>query len=283
MAKKQTSVRDRLRARSGVTSPNDYPSDGRPGAPGKKDKTLAALAKTGTELAAYQERFFAESTAGSPRRILLVLQGMDTSGKGGVISHVVGQLGPEGTTVASFKKPTPQELAHHFLWRIRRRLPAAGQVGVFDRSHYEDVLVVKVHDLIDDEECTRRYAEINKFEADLAAAGTTIIKCFLNVSYDEQRARLLARLTDPTKHWKFREGDIDERGRWADYMSAYAAVLAETSTAVAPWYVIPSDTKWYRNWAISQLLRETFADLDPKYPQTDVDVPRMIARLKPPH
>ncbi|MCW2530054.1 MAG: polyphosphate kinase 2 family protein [Pseudonocardiales bacterium] len=288
MAKKKESVRDLLRVRPGLSDPTAYPTDEVFGAPGSKAKTLAALTGvTGPAIAELQEKFFAASTVptepGSERRILLVLQGMDTSGKGGVIDHVVGQLGPSGTSVASFKKPTPEELAHHFLWRIRRKLPAAGQVGVFDRSHYEDVLVVKVHAVIDDDECARRYDEINQFEAGLVATGTTVIKCFLNISYDEQRSRLLARLDDPTKHWKFREGDIDERGFWPDYMAAYSEVLSKTSTDVAPWYVIPSDRKWYRNWVISELLRETLAEIDPKYPATDLDVRRLQRRLKPPN
>lgn len=288
MAKMKQSVRDRLRVQPGLSDPGDYPSDAAPGAPGKKAKTLAALTDSnGPALADLQEKFYAASTVpgdpGSKRRILLVLQGMDTSGKGGVIDHVVGQLGPAGISIASFKQPTPEELAHHFLWRVRRRLPAAGQVGVFDRSHYEDVLVVKVHGAIDDVECARRYREINKFEAGLSAGGTTIIKCFLNISYGEQRERLLARLEDPSKHWKFREGDIDERAFWPEYMTAYAGVLANTSTGAAPWYVIPSDHKWYRNWAISELLRETLAELDPKYPETDLDVPRLEKRLQSPN
>ena len=284
MAKKKRSIRAALRVQPGSTDPADYPSDGRPGGPGTKAKAVAALTgTTGPAIALAQEKFYAESTVGGGRRILLVLQGMDTSGKGGVIDHVVGQLGPSGTTIASFKKPTPEELAHHFLWRIRRQLPAAGQVGVFDRSHYEDVLVVKVHHQIDDAECARRYEEINAFEAGLVATGVTVIKCFLNISYTTQRERLLARLDDPTKHWKFREGDIDERAYWSDYMQAYRGVLAHTSTDWAPWYVVPADHKWYRNWAISELLRETFAELDPQYPATDLDVPRLIERLAPPN
>lgn len=284
MAKKQRSIRDMLRARPGVTSPADYPSGDICAAPGKKATTLAAIEKSsGPAIVALQEKFFAESTAGGHQRILLVLQGMDTSGKGSVITHVVGQLGPAGTAVAAFKRPTPEELAHHYLWRIRRKLPVAGQVGVFDRSHYEDVLAVLVHGMIDDAECARRYDEINAFEAGLVAGGMTIVKCFLNISYEEQRRRLLARLTDPSKHWKFRENDIDERNRWNDYMAAYAGVLASTSADTAPWYVVPSDHKWYRNWAISELLRETLAELDPKYPETALEVPRLIARLKPPH
>jgi PPK2 family polyphosphate:nucleotide phosphotransferase len=274
-------VRDWLRVRPGITNPSDYPPGATPGAPGRKDATLAALGDGTAELADLQERFFAESTTGSRRRILLVLQGMDTSGKGGVIDHVVGQLGPAGTSITSFKRPSPQEQAHHYLWRIRRALPTPGHIGVFDRSHYEDVLAVRVHDAIDDAEVGRRFEEINAFEAGLTADGVTIIKCFLNVSYEQQRARLLARLDDPTKHWKFSAGDLAERGLWHQYMTAYGNVLAKTSTAVAPWFVIPADHKWYRNWAISEILRETLIALDPKYPQPELDVTTFIARLQP--
>ncbi|MDQ6938436.1 MAG: polyphosphate kinase 2 family protein [Actinomycetota bacterium] len=277
-------VRELLRAEPGLVNLAGYDTATTTGSPGSKAKAAAELAKrTAPDLAEQQERLYAESTAGGSRRVLLVLQGMDTSGKGGVIEHVVGQLGPAGVTVTSFKQPTPQELAHHFLWRIRRALPAPGQVAVFDRSHYEDVLVVRVHGAIDEAQAETRFDEINRFEADLVASGTTLVKCFLNVSFAEQRARLLARLEDPAKHWKFREADIAERALWPDYMSAYARVLARTSTDAAPWYVVPADHKWYRNWAISHLLLETLTELDPRYPQSDLDVPALEERLQPPH
>ena len=253
-------------------------------APGGKKATRAAIARrTGPELAAWQERLYAEATAGETRSVLLVLQGMDTAGKGGVVEHVVGLLGPEGTKVTAFKKPTPQELSHSFLWRIRRALPAPGQVGVFDRSQYEDVLVVAVHGLIDEAETERRYRRINAFEADLAAGGTTVVKCFLNASFDTQRERLLARLDDPAKHWKFNEADIDERQLWPGYQQAYLRALRATSTEAAPWFVIPSDRKWYRNWAVGELLRETLEGLGPEYPKTELDVDRLKARLAPPN
>lgn len=217
------------------------------------------------------------------RSVLLVLQGIDTAGKGGVVSHVVGLLGPEGVMVTAFKRPTPEEAAHHFLWRVRRRLPAPGLVGVFDRSHYEDVLVTRVHDLITEAGCRERYEEINAFEADLVANGTTVIKCFLNISYTTQRERLLARLDDPTKRWKFKEADIDERAFWSDYQAAFASMLQNCSTDVAPWYVIPSDSKSYRNWAVAQIVGETLTDLDPQYPQPDLDLDRLRLRLRPPY
>jgi PPK2 family polyphosphate:nucleotide phosphotransferase len=215
--------------------------------------------------------------------VLLVLQGMDTSGKGGVVEHVIGLVNPQGAHIASFKKPTPEELRHHFLWRVRRALPPSGTIGIFDRSHYEDVLVVRVHELLPAEVVERRYAEINRFEAQLVADGVAVVKCFLNVSYDEQRERLLARLDDPSKHWKFNEGDLAERARWAEYQEAYRLVLERCSTPEAPWYAVPADRKWYRNWAVAQLLHETLAELDPRYPTPELDLPALKKRLAPPN
>jgi PPK2 family polyphosphate:nucleotide phosphotransferase len=253
-------------------------------APGGKKKTSRVIATdTGPALASLQERLFAQTTVGGTGRVLLVLQGMDTAGKGGVVEHVVGLLGPEGTNVRAFKKPTARELSHSFLWRIRRALPAAGQVGVFDRSHYEDVLVVVVHKVIDEAQTEKRYRQINQFEADLVADGTTIVKCFLHISFEAQRERLLARLDDPDKHWKFKEADIDERQLWPAYQRAYVKALQATSTAAAPWFVIPSDRKWYRNWAVGELLRDTMAGLGLEYPRLDLDVDRLRARLAPPN
>ena len=262
---------------------DDFPTDARRRAPGGKPATTKAARKTGLVLGSLQDKLFAQAAAGGNRRILLVLQGMDTGGKGGVVDHVVGMFGPEGTAVRAFKQPTAEEQQHPFLWRIRRALPNNGQVGVFDRSHYEDVLVVAVHNVIDDAERIRRYEEINAFEADLVAQGTTIVKCFLHISFDTQRERLLARLADPDKHWKFKESDIDERQFWPAYQQAYLNALRATSTDVAPWFVIPSDRKWYRNWAVGELLRETMGAMDLAYPQVDLDVDRLRERLAPPN
>ncbi|MBA2417041.1 MAG: polyphosphate kinase 2 family protein, partial [Geodermatophilaceae bacterium] len=222
---------------------------------------------------------YAEGAGGGGRSLLLVLQGMDTAGKGGVIKHVVGALNPLGCQIAAFKKPTEQELRHHFLWRIRRRLPAAGMVTVFDRSHYEDVLIARVRRLAKRETIERRYTEINRFEQRVVADGTTVVKCFLHISAERQKERLLARLDDPSKHWKFNPGDVDERRRWADYQLAYEMALERCSTEPAPWYVVPSDRKWYRNWAISQLLLETLTGLDPQLPPVDFDVAEQRRRL----
>jgi PPK2 family polyphosphate:nucleotide phosphotransferase len=240
-----------------------------PGVKSRK-KAEAMFAADTVALAGLQERLNAEDT----RSIVLLLQGMDTCGKDGTVKHVVGQLNPAGLRVTSFKQPTPAELKHHFLWRIRRALPERGRLGIFNRSQYEDVLVVRVHDLAPWED---RYTEINRFEE---KAGVTWIKCMLHISRDEQRARLLARLEDSTKRWKFNEGDLAERKLWDHYQSAYQDALERCHTDVAPWYVIPADRKWYRNWAIQQLLLETLRELDPQYPKReDLDVPALEQRL----
>jgi PPK2 family polyphosphate:nucleotide phosphotransferase len=274
-------LRDILRVPGGPVDLSGYDPSATPRAPGGKRRTVAATAAQGGRLAALQEALYAEGTAGaSNRRILVVLQGMDTCGKDGTIKHAIGMLNPQGCRVAAFGPPTEQELAHHFLWRIRRELPAPGQVGIFNRSHYEDVLVVRVHELVPPEVVERRYEEINRFEQQLADSGVTLLKCFLHISRGEQRERLLARLADPTKHWKFNPGDLEERELWPQYQAAYQLALERCSTGAAPWYVIPADRKWYRNWAVSQLLAETLGELNPAYPATDLDIPALTARLR---
>jgi PPK2 family polyphosphate:nucleotide phosphotransferase len=267
---------DRLR-KPPVGTPTDVATSATPGV--DREEAGASMPNLGERLAALQERLWAEGT----RSLLLVLQGMDTSGKGGTVTHVAGSMNPCGVEVAAFKKPTDEEQAHHFLWRIERRLPTPGQVAVFDRSHYEDVLVVRVHELVPEDVWRPRFDEITAWERRLHQAGTTIVKCFLHISYDEQRERLLARLNDPTKHWKFRERDIDERRRWPDYMAAYDEAIERTDTEDAPWYVVPADHKWYRNWAIARLLVETLERMDPQLPPSTLDVPALRARLTPPN
>ncbi len=252
---------------------------GHPGFDGGKTQGTAALGKLGPKLADLQERLFAESSAGDQRRVLLVLQGMDTSGKGGVMRHCVGLLDPQGVDITAFKAPTPAERRHDFLWRVSRRAPAPGRIGIFDRSHYEDVLIARVHGLAKPDEIERRYAAINDFEKQLVADGTTVIKCFLHVSKSEQKKRLAARLDDPTKHWKFNPGDIDERQRWDDYQRAYEIVLKRCNTRAAPWFVVPSDRKWYRNWAITSLLFEHLSALAPQWPAGTFDVAEQKDRL----
>lgn len=281
--RKAASLGATLRVADGPVTLLGYDPAGQPGSPGSKSKAAKELAKTGEVLADQQEMLYAGGASGDPRRVLLVLQGLDTSGKDGVISHVVGQVGPAGVRITSFKRPTPEEAAHHFLWRIGRALPAAGIIGVFNRSHYEDVVVPRVHGGISAESWAERIAEINAFERKLADSGTVLIKCFLHISYAAQRERLLARLDDETKVWKFNPVDIDERAYWSDYQSAYAAAIAATSTEWAPWYIVPSDVKWYRNWAVSQLLRDALLGLELSYPKADFDVEAARARLQPPY
>ncbi|WP_310963205.1 PPK2 family polyphosphate kinase [Nocardioides terrisoli] len=256
---------------------------GKPGFDGAKSAGKRALPAMGTELADLSEKLFAEAYTGADRagrRVLLVLQGMDTSGKGGVVSHTVGLLGPESVHLTSFKKPTEEELAHDFLWRVEKELPERGTVGIFDRSHYEDVLVARVHRLVDAAEIERRYDAINDFERRIAESGTAVVKCMLHISPEEQRKRLLARLDEPTKQWKFKPGDVDERRLWPAYQQAYELALERCNTDVAPWYVVPSDRKWYRNWAIGMLLLETLRGMGLSWPAPDYDVAAQRARLQ---
>jgi PPK2 family polyphosphate:nucleotide phosphotransferase len=263
---------------SGPVDLTSLATDETPGFDGKKHG-VAALAALGDELSDLQERLWAERTTGSQRRILLVLQGMDTSGKGGVLRHTVGLVDPQGVKITSFKAPTDEEKRHHFLWRIKKALPPAGYIGVFDRSHYEDGLIVRVHGLADPETVERRYDEINEFEAGLAAEGHVVIKCMLHISADQQKERLLARLDSPDKYWKFNAADVDERSRWGDYRTAYEIALERTNTEVASWYVVPSDKKWYRNLVIGQLLLEHLRGLNLQWPPADFDVEEQRRRL----
>ncbi|GAA3630188.1 PPK2 family polyphosphate kinase [Microlunatus ginsengisoli] len=246
-----------------------------PGFPGKdKSDAPAATEVIGPELSELQERLYAAgraAEAGAPS-VLLVLQGMDTSGKGGVIRHAIGLVDPQGVKIKAFKAPTADERAHPFLWRITRELPPPGMIGIFDRSQYEDVLVVRVNELVAKSVWSARYRTINNWEAKLAAKGTVIIKCFLHISAEEQKARLLARLDDPSKYWKYNPGDVDERAKWPAYTEAYEAALEKGNTEVAPWYVVPSDRKWYRNWAVAQLLLEHLRALALGWPPADFDV-----------
>jgi PPK2 family polyphosphate:nucleotide phosphotransferase len=248
---------------------------------GGKTEGKAALMALGDDLSDLQERLFAEGVAkvGHGRSLLLILQGMDTSGKGGVLKHTVGLVDPQGVSITSFKKPTEEELANDFLWRIRKALPARGRIGVFDRSHYEDVLIARVRELADEDELERRYDAINAFEAELVGAGITVLKCMLHITAATQKERLLARLANPTKHWKFNPQDVDERVLWPQYRHAYEIALERTNTEVAPWYVIPSDHKWYRNLAVGNLLHQTLIGMNPQWPAADFDVAEQKKRL----
>jgi PPK2 family polyphosphate:nucleotide phosphotransferase len=272
-------ARDLLRARpvDGVFALAGVDPRSTPGVK-SRGRAEADLADATDRLASLQERLY----AGRERSLLLVLQGMDTSGKDGVVKHVVRAMNPVGTAITSFRAPTEVEARHHFLWRVRRALPVPGQVAIFNRSHYEDVGIVRVHGLVPPETIERRYAEINRFERRVAESGTTVVKCWLHISYDEQRERLLARLDDPTKRWKFNETDVEERARWSEYMAAYETAIARCSTDEAPWYVVPADRKWYRNWAVARLLVEHLEQIDPHYPAPPLDIAALKKRLAPP-
>jgi PPK2 family polyphosphate:nucleotide phosphotransferase len=270
---------DVLRVPPGAVDLTSYDTRATTGFSGDKADGKVALEEVGAEVSDWQERLFAEGRKGGERRILLVLQGMDTSGKGGVIRHGAGLMDPQGLKITSFKAPTPAEKRRGFLWRIRQALPGPGMVGIFDRSHYEDVLIARVRNLVAPPVWNRRYEEINEFEAELTATGVTIVKCFLHISPEQQKERLEARLDDPTKHWKYNPGDVDERELWPAYAEAYQAALENCNTPDAPWYVIPSDRKWYRNWAVTTLLLETLKGLDPQWPTADFDVAEEKTRL----
>ncbi|MET0478392.1 MAG: polyphosphate kinase 2 family protein [Actinomycetota bacterium] len=272
-------VSDLLRVPSGPVDLSALDTRATPGFDGDKAAGRASLAALSPRLSDLQERLHAEGVSGGSRRLLLILQGMDTSGKGGVIRHVVGQVDPQGCAITSFKAPTKEELAHDFLWRIRRRLPGPGKLGVFDRSHYEDVLIVRVHNLVPRTTWMRRYAAINRFEARLADDDVRVVKVFLHISKEEQRQRLLARLDDPTKLWKFNPHDVDERASWADYQEAYAAALERCNNDTAPWYRVPADRKWYRDWAVANLLVEHLEDMKLTWPKPDFDSEEQRARL----
>jgi PPK2 family polyphosphate:nucleotide phosphotransferase len=246
---------------------------------GTKDDGRVAMEALGAEISDWQERLFAEGRKGGERSVLLVLQGMDTSGKGGVIRHGAGLMDPQGLKITSFKAPTPAEKRRGFLWRIRQAVPSHGLIGIFDRSHYEDVLIARVRELVTPTVWNKRYSQINDFEAELAASGVTILKCYLHITPEEQKVRLQERLENPTKYWKYNPGDVDERKLWPDYMDAYHVAIERCNTPEAPWYVIPSDRKWYRNWAITTLLLETLKSLNPQWPDPDFNVETEKERL----
>ncbi len=273
-------ITSHLRLPSGPVDLTAIDTDAAPGFDGKKADGKKALAAMADELSDLQERLWAQRTVDSERRILLVLQGMDTSGKGGVLRHTIGLVDPQGVKITSFKAPTEEELSHDFLWRIEKGLPPAGFVGVFDRSHYEDVLIARVREFADDDEIERRYDAINEFEAGLAERGFSIIKCMLHISADEQKARLAQRLANPDKHWKYNPGDLDERAYWPAYREAYEIALERTNTDLAPWHVIASDKKWFRNLAVGHLLLETLRGLDLQWPEADFVVEDEIQRLE---
>ena len=234
---------------------------------GKKKEGKKRLLELNNELEALQELLYAEGK----HKLLVVLQGMDASGKDGTIRHVFEGVNPQGVRVISFKVPTEEELGHDYLWRIHKQTPRSGEIVIFNRSHYEDTLVVRVKNLVPEKIWKKRYNQIKQFEKTLAEEGTTILKFFLHIDKEEQKGRFQARLDDPTKHWKFNPNDLKDRALWEDYQSAYEDALTKTSTESAPWYIIPANKKWYRNLLIAEILVKTLKSLKMQYPQNSID------------
>ncbi|MGV9194357.1 PPK2 family polyphosphate kinase [Microbacterium sp. MC2] len=251
-----------------------------PGFDGDKKDGQKRLADDEPVLDELQERLYAASRDDDDApAVLLVVQAMDTAGKGGIMRHVIGAVDPQGVRLKAFKAPTEEELAHDFLWRIEKEVPPAGFIGVFDRSHYEDVLIGKVRQLAPPEEIERRYDAINDFEQRLVDRGIHLVKVMLHISAEEQKERLMERLDRPDKHWKYNPGDVDERLLWPQYMDAYQTVFERTSTAHAPWHVVPADAKWYARIAVQTLLIEELQRIDPQWPAADFDVEAEKKRL----
>ncbi|MCO4263452.1 polyphosphate kinase 2 family protein [Pseudarthrobacter sp. MDT3-26] len=263
---------DTLRVGKGFSLADADP-DATPGYKGNKADGQAILAELDGALAELQEKLFAASRFGGRKRLLLILQAMDTAGKGGIVNHVMATMDPQGVQFKAFKAPTEEEKSYDFLWRIEKEVPGAGMVGIFDRSHYEDVLIHRVHNWATPAELKRRYRAINEFEARQTDAGTKIIKVMLNISKDEQKARLLARLENPAKHWKYSSSDLKERAFWGDYMGAYQAAFDETNTEAAPWHVVPANKKWYARIAVQQLVLGALSDMKLEWPEAEFDVP----------
>jgi len=262
---KEVSVKQYLVKPGDKIKLSDWDPNDRGDFKGGKEEGRKEVEKLNHRLEELQEMLYAEHK----HKILVVLQAMDTGGKDGAIRHVFEGVNPQGTRVANFKEPTLEELDHDFLWRVHKQVPAKGELVIFNRSQYEEVLIVRVHNLVPKNVWEKRYDQINAFEQMLAETGTTILKFYLHIDKDEQKKRLQARLGDPTKHWKFRRGDLDERKLWHEYMEAYEDVLNKTSTDFAPWYIVPANHKWYRDWVISSILVETLNDLNMKFPEPE--------------
>jgi PPK2 family polyphosphate:nucleotide phosphotransferase len=283
-----SSVSELLRAGPGVNLTTVDPAS-TPGLPGgrkigrdPKTWARAQLAILGGALASQQEMLFAgaKSDPADKRRVLLVLQAMDCGGKDGTIKKVGGAMNPQGLQIVGFGPPTAAERRHNFLWRIRRALPEPGHVGIFNRSHYEDVLVARVRELVPPDVWRPRYDEINSFERELVGQGYALVKVMLHISYEEQRRRLLERLADPTKFWKYDAEDVDNRPYWDDYQAAYQDAILRCGTDHAPWHVVPADRKWYRDWAVANLLLDACRSLKLSYPPADFDVEAERRRLE---
>ena len=239
---------------------------------GGKDEGLAQVENLNDKLEELQELLYAEHK----HKVLVILQAMDTGGKDGAIRRVFDGVNPAGVRVASFKAPTSEELDHDYLWRVHKQVPGNGEIVIFNRSHYEDVLIVRVHNIVPPEVWKQRYDQINEFERTLVENGTTILKFYLHIDKDEQKKRLQARLDDPTKHWKFHRADLEERIKWPDYMQAYEDMLTKTSTDYAPWYIVPANRKWFRDMIISSVLVETLEELKMKYPETEENLEDVV-------
>ena len=251
-----------------------------PGTTASKREGQAELVLRAQELRELQERLFAQSRLGAPDRLLVVLQAMDAAGKGGIVNHVFAQTEPYGLALTAFKAPTPEERAHDFLWRVERRVPGPGVIGVFDRSHYEDVLIQRVHGAVRADELERRYRAIGDFERRLAGEGVRIVKIMLHISPEEQAERLRARLDAPEKHWKYQPGDVDERIRWADYMAAFQLAIERTDAEHAPWFVVPANAKWYARVAVQRIVISALRGIAPDWPSADFDVAAERRRLE---
>jgi len=258
----------------------DVDPDGTPGYKRNKSHAADDLASGAEQLDEYQERLFAQSRVDATEAsVLLVLQAMDSAGKGGILRHVVGSVDPQGVSISAFKKPTDEEMRHDFLWRVKRRVPEPGMIGVFDRSHYEDVLIARVREFAPPEEIERRYDAINRFEGKLTDGGTRVVKVMLHISRDEQKKRLMRRLERPDKHWKYNPNDVAERALWPKYMAAYQTVFERTSTDHAPWFVVPANHKWYARIAVQHLLLEALEDINPRWPAAPYMIDAEKARL----
>jgi PPK2 family polyphosphate:nucleotide phosphotransferase len=271
MARSADQLRDALRVRPGA--PVDLSRIDPAATFGRVKETAAAELEDGlVRLTNLQDRLWAEGK----RRVLVVLQGIDAAGKDGTLRHVMGAFNPQGCPVTAFKVPSPEELAHDYLWRVHRRVPGNGEIGIFNRSHYEDVLIVRVHELVPKSVWSRRYDQINAFERLLVDEGTTIVKFFLYIDRDEQRRRFQSRLDDPDKRWKFRLGDLEERKRWDDYIAAFEDALSRCSTDAAPWYIVPANRNWFRNLAVADILADTLDELNPRYPPPPEDLTGVV-------
>ena len=257
----------------------DIDAGSKPGFDGDQEAGERFIADSSSEIANYQRLMYANGIHGDTHRVLIVLQGMDASGKGGIVRHVFSQVDPMGIHYHGFGKPSEEDLAHDYLWRIRRELPSNGWISIFDRSQYEDIVMPRITGSLPEETWRARYGQINDFEAELAGSGCAIIKIFLVSSRQAQRQHFLRRLDDPTRYWKFDPSDLEARDRWDDYMAAWQDVFERTSTSIAPWYLIPADKRWYSRMVVSELLRTTMKNFNQTWPPLDADRDEALARL----